>query len=211
MSEGIKNSVSNICNTIGILILVYSLFYNFFVKNITIQETILTHLIDYVIAFLPIIVGILFHIGRIIDEGFHGPETTKYLLKPIIFFITAGINFLVIQRFNMLIGLQFQINNMFLEGMLILMVIAVMEAGIFAYLENDSIHAVFAGSTFWVSWLTLAVVNGGVEANRRISLYGVSSSVSEWIKYAFLYTILFAIVLFFHLILAIIKFILCMK
>ncbi len=200
MSEGIKNSVSNICNAIGILILVYSLFYNFFVKNITIQETILTHLIDYVIAFL-----------RIIDEGFHGPETTKYLLKPIIFFITAGINFLVIQRFNMLIGLQFQINNMFLEGMLILMVIAVMEAGIFAYLENDSIHAVFAGSTFWVSWLTLAVVNGGVEANRRISLYGVSSSVSEWIKYAFLYTILFAIVLFFHLILAIIKFILCMK
>lgn len=181
MSEEIKNWVSNICTIISVLILIYNLIYNYFVNNIALQDTIFVNRIDYIIAFLPIIVGILFHIGQIVDEGFHGPKTAKYLIKPITFFLTAGANFFIINKFDMYIGLQFQIDNTFLTGLLILMGIAIIEAAFFAYLEHDSIHAVFAGSTFWISWLTLAAANGGMEANRQIPLYLSSYSISRWI------------------------------
>lgn len=205
MGESIKSKISNICTVISVISLIYKLCYSYFIEGVPFQQTVLHSPLDYIITFVPIIVGIIINLSEVIAEGLHGPKTVKPIMKPAIIVLTILIEFIVIDRFKMYEGFVTDSsidNDSFLKGLLFLVLISVLEAVVIAFFEGDLPHAVWTRTTFWSMWFTLSAVLGCLQTNQYIAYYQGTDVFIAWLCSVSLLTILCSILLFVYLVFA---------
>ena len=205
MSDEICKRISNICSFIGVVWMTYGVCYNVLVYNITFPQIFLQDPISYATGFLPIIAGGVLRAWYVIREGFHGPATAKFVCEPLTYLVFLFIDLLIIRHFEMQRGFTFAFSWKFFVGFVLLIISAVMQATVFAYLEHESIHEVFAGRTLWIAWLTLAAVNGCLEAYKYVKGYGelLQEAIQMWVVVSTVLTLLYMVWIIIYLILSV--------
>ena len=202
MSDEICKKISNICSFIGVVWMTYGACYNVLVYNITFPQIFLRDPISYATGFIPIIAGGVLRVWYVVREGFHGSSTVKFVCEPLTYLLFLFIDLLIIRHFEMHRGFALAFSWIFFVGFVLLLIFAVIQATVFAYLEHESIHEIFSGRTLWIAWLTLAAVNGCVEAYEYVKGYGelLQETIQMWVVVSIVLTLLYMVWIIIYLI-----------
>lgn len=199
--NGIKGKIDCWCSIIGAASLSYNIAYNYFFRGYSLAQSFILDPIGYITTFLPIIVGIFFKIANIVQDKYMGSKIVRIIFEPIIFVGFSALEVYIIFHFSMNVGFNIEPNSRFLIGILILVIIAVLQAFICATFEGENTIDVFSRRTIWVTWLILSLINGANEASSQISNY-VSMSSSQapvaWLCITVICTLLFFVWLVFY-------------
>lgn len=160
--QDIKDRVSLVCTVGSVLWLVYCIVRNYIQDGMQPLETVIHDPFSFIFTLVPVGISILIHISRIIDEGFRGPETVAFIIKPLLRIGGIFICLILIIFLDLDTGLNLPDGITFLKKCLALLGLSFLSSVCFAYIDGDSVLDCILRET-GIFFSVLCIVNGCVE------------------------------------------------
>lgn len=190
----IQDFISSLCTAGSVLLLLYALVRNYVQDGTQPLETVLHDPLSFLFTLLPIGISVLVHLSKIIDEGFRGPETVAYIVKPVLRIVSILIGVALIFFLGLDMGLDLLMGLPFLKKYLALLGLSFLSGVCFAYLNSDSIWDCTLREIFIFS-AVLCIVNSCIQTSASIHtlMSHGESLITAWsggiIYFSFLYAI----------------------